>query len=256
MPAAEKPDIEYRQKQEVKPKSIWKEMSYTEIALIVLAVGYLFYLNNSTALVLNLNSGNETRIINGIQNPPNTVLYRENDYVPKSNVSNTQAFFGAVIILALVTALLSKIINIPKRATIQEAIEDTAKQIIKIRNIEGASISPTKNGLKIISDIEEIEMFCEFLTRYKSDNDGRWAFRYTIKVVITNKEDNVQEYYKAFYHPWSRFWDGLLATSKGLSDEDRCPKCGSEYDERIVSSKDLLAFRAARHFAGEKGERR
>lgn len=253
MGAIEKPDIEYHQKQELKPKNIWNELSFIEIGVIILAIGYFFYLNNSTALILNINLENQTRVINGVPNPPNTILYAPNDYVPKSNISNTQTFFGIVIIILLVVILLSKRISIPRRATIQEAIHDIANQLIKTRQIKDAKLSTTRNGLKIISDIEEIELTYNFLTRYKSEGNRRWAFRYTIGVIITNREDNIPEYYKAFYHPWSRYWDGLVESITPLNDEDRCPKCGSDFDEKIVMAEDLIKYRHAKSYVGEKG---
>jgi len=251
----EKPEIESHPKQEIKPKTIWKELSYLEIGVIALAIGYFFYLNNLTSLVLNMNIENDTRIINGVSNPPNTVLYRANDFVPKSSVSNTHTFFGISIILILVILLLSKRFKILRRATIHEAINDISSQLIAVRQLKGASLHPIKNGLRIISDLEEIDLTYEFLTRYKTVGDKKWAFRYTIKVIITNKEEGVAEYYKAFYHPWSRYWDGLVETKKSLSDEDRCPKCGSDYDEKMIIAEDLLKYRRARAYIGEKGMR-
>ena len=253
MGATEKPDIEYHQKQEIRPKNIWKELAFIEIGIIILAVGYYFYLNNSTALILNFNNENTTRVVNGVPNPPNTVLYNSNDYVPKSNVSNTQTFFGITITLALVVILLTKRMQIPRRATIQEAIHDIASQLIKIRQLKDVKISATRQGLLITSDLEVIELKYNFLTRYKTEGSRRWAFRYTIGVIITDKEDDVPVYYKAFYHPWSRYWDGLVETTKWLNDEDRCPRCGSDYDEMIVMAEDLMKWKHARGYVGEKG---
>ena len=57
-----------------KIKRVWKELSYFEIAMIIILIGYFIYLNNSTVLILNTNNGNDTRVINGVSYPPNTFL--------------------------------------------------------------------------------------------------------------------------------------------------------------------------------------
>ena len=94
--------------QKIAIKKIWKELSYFEIFIIAISIGYMVYLNSSTSMVLNINNGDETRIINGVQNPPHTILYKPEDYVPKAGVSNTQMVFGIIINIFLISTLLSK----------------------------------------------------------------------------------------------------------------------------------------------------
>lgn len=248
----EQPNVEATQQKQASAKSLWKEVKPFEWIIIIIVLGYFVYLNNATGLVINVNDGNETRIINGIPNPPNTILYEPNDYVPKSNVSNTQTGIGIFLTIILILVLLAKRISIPKRATIEEAIEDIADHLIKLKNLKNTKITQTREGLKIISDFEEINLSYSFLTRYKTIGDRSWAFRYTIHGVIYNKRSNIQDYYKFFYHPWSRYYDGMLKVAKELADEDRCPKCGSEYDEKPIIGADLMKFKVAKQWVGEK----
>lgn len=229
------------------PKKIWKELSALEIALIIINIGYLIYLNYSTDLIPNLNSGNETRIINGVQNPPNTILYSTNSFVPKSNVSNTQTFFGIVLLSILIFSFLSKKIGFG-RATIEEAIEDIANQLISTKKIKDVQIATTKQGLKIETDFETIEIFTNFLTRYRHIMEVSEAFKYVINVEITDKHDGTREYYKAHYHPMTRYWDGLIKSERELSESDQCPKCGKEYDVRVIPSQELIDKRIAKKF--------
>src|SRR3990167_1798357 len=105
-------DEQHQSPKKLQPKSIWKELSYLEWAAILIVIGYFFYLNQSTALVLNYN--NETK----------QVLYKPNDLVPKSNVSNSQTFFGIILYIICVGILLSKRIRSPRRATMKEALDD------------------------------------------------------------------------------------------------------------------------------------
>ena len=248
----EKPNVEAVQSKEATPQSILKELKLFEWIIVIIIVGYFIYLNSTTSLVININDGNETRVINGIPNPPHTVLYEPNDYVPKSNVSNTQTFVGILLVAILIVVLLAKRIRTLKRATIQEAIDDIAEQLIKLRNMKNARTTQTKDGLKIISDIEEIELTYNFLTRYKTIEDRSWAFRYSIHVNIFDKTNNTHQYKLAYYHPWSRYFDGMVSVKKELSRDDKCSKCGSESDEKMVIGSDLMKFKQAKEWTGLK----
>lgn len=230
--------------QTASPRKLWNELSYFELGLIILMVGYFFYLNNSTGWVINYNnSTNGSRIVNGVENKPGTVLYGQNDYVPKSAVSNSQTFFGIVLFLIVIFVILSKLVKSLRRATIGEAINDISKQLIEVRQLREARITVIKNGVRIVSDFEEIDLTYNFLTRYKSIGDVREAFRYTINVQIKNKQDETDEYYRAYYHPWSRYWDGMVKSITELTESDQCPNCGKEYHEKIIISDDLKKMR-------------
>ena len=214
-------------KQTASPRKLWGELSYFELGVILLMVGYFFYLNNSTEWVINYNnSTNTSRVINGVENKPGTVLYGQNDFVPKSPVTNSQTFFGIALFLIVIFVLLSKLIKSSRRATISEAIDHISKQLIEVRQLKEAKITVIKSGVRIISDFEEIDLTYNFITRYKSIGDTREAFRYTINVVIKNKQDETEEYYRAYYHPWSRYWDGLVKAVTELTESDQCPRCG------------------------------
>ncbi len=233
------------------PKKFLKSLTMFEIALIVLACGYIIYLNQQTSRIPNLNNGNSTIVVNTIPIKPGELLYGPNDLVPKTNVSNTQTFFGILIILLLVYTLLLKVTNVNSRASIHEAVEDITKQIIQVRQLKDARIAVIKNGKKITSDLEDIEITYNFLTRYRIINNLRQAFNYTIHINILDKSTGLEDYYKAYYHPWDRFWDGLVKSSKQLSDVDQCPNCGKEFDVKIITSDDLSRARAARRGIGD-----
>lgn len=231
-------------------KKLWKEISWGERFMVGLMIAFMIYLNYSTELVPNTTGANETRTINGVTFPPKSIIYQPQDYVPKSHVSNTQTFLGVLLFLLVVIMLLSKRANILRRATIKEAIEDLGNQLIEIRNIKDAQISLVKDGLKITSDLEEIDLTYLFLTRYKSKGGEREAFRYVIKVVIRNKSDETEDLYKAYYQPMTRYWDGLVPTTHELSEADRCPKCGNDFDELIIISEDLMKLKRAKDAVG------
>lgn len=221
------------------PKKLWASLTYVEIALIIAVAGYFVYLDYSTRLVLNTNNTNQTITINGIEQKVGQTLYLPNDYVPASNVSNTQAFFGVASFIITIYILLSKLSKISRRATIQEAIEDIATQLIQVRHMKEARKSVAKNGMKITSDDEDIELTYNFLTVYKSKGDEREAHRYVIAVEIYDKASEASQYYKAYYHPWSRYWDALVKVDEELTESDRCQKCGTEFDEKVIISDDV-----------------
>lgn len=237
----------------VTPKRFWEELSPTEWVAIAAVIFYLFYLNYSTGYVTNLNSGNESIIINGVEVQPGQVLYGPQDFVPQSNVSNTQTFFGIILVFILVAVLVSRRMSMKRRATIQEAVDEIAAQLIQARNLKDAKITLTRNGMVITTDIEVIELTHEFLTRYKSKGNEREAFRYTIHAIITDRRDGIPQYYKTYFHPWTWYWDGYVRVVKALSEEDRCPNCGTEYDEKIVMADDLLKLREAKKAIGGAG---
>ena len=239
--------------QKIAIKKIWKELSYFEIFIIAISIGYMVYLNSSTSMVLNINNGDETRIINGVQNPPHTILYKPEDYVPKAGVSNTQMVFGIIINIFLISTLLAKRVTSGKRATILEALEDISNNLIKARNLKDARITSTKNALQISTDLEDINLTYNFLTRYRSIGTVADAFKYVIGVEIIDKADNTSEYFKAHYNPKLRYWDGFLKMAKELSEQDQCPKCGNDYDERLIMGQDIRDFREGKTYLGYKG---
>jgi len=230
--------------EKTKYKKIWSDTGWTEKILIVVLIGYFVYLNQATALVLNINDQETPRMINGIPNEPNTLLYLPQDYVPKSNVSNTQMFIGIILSALLSFILLSKK-ALKDRAEISEALSDIANQIIKTKNIKDAKINASKDGLIIRTDVEEICLTNYFLTRYRFIGNVTEAFEYVISVEIKDNEGNI-DYYKAHYNPLTRYLDGLIKTTKELKEEDQCPRCGKEYDERYILGADLVALKSGK----------
>ena len=239
--------------QQNQPKKIWMNLTYIEIGLILAVAGYFIYLGYSTRLVLNTNNTNQTIVVNGIEQKVNKTLYLPNDYVPASNISNAQSFFGIALFAIAVFVLLSKISKINKRATIQEAITDIANQLIQVRQLKEARKSVVKNGLKISSDDEDIYLTYNFLTVYKSKGEEREAHRYVIHADIYNKTDEAHQYSKAYYHPQSRYWDAFIKVDEELTESDRCQKCGTEYDEKIIISEDIRKYKSLRDLGLLKG---
>ena len=235
-------------KDSMKPKKLWKELSFFEIGLIIAMVWYFFYIANSTSLIVNINDGNSTRVINGVPNPPGTLAFGANDLVPKSNVSNSQVFFGIILFLVTIYVILSKVIKSSRRATIEEALEDISKQLISVRHMKQAKIYSIKNGLKITSEHEEIELTHSFITRYEEKGGEKLAFRYTINCKVHDKIEDSDEHYRAHYHPWSRYWDGFIRSESELEQQDQCPRCGKEYDVLVVLSDDLKKIKAAKEY--------
>ena len=220
-----------------------ERFTYFEIGIVVAMIGYFIYLSSSTSLVLNYNNAtNESRVINGVENKPGTILYGPNDYVPKSNVTNTQTFFGIAMFLIVVFVLTSKLVKAATRARIDEALKQIADELIKAKQLKDARITVIRDGIKIITDFTDIDLTYNFLTRYKAKGETREAFRYTICVVEHDKTNNTEQYYRAYYHPWTRYWDGLVKTDKGLFEIDQFPKCGDEYDEKIIIGEDVKKY--------------
>lgn len=235
------PDEQQQSQVKKTPIAFWKELSLIEIGIILLFIGYMFHLNQTTALILNYNNGNSTRLINGISNAPNEVIYPPNAYVPKSNVSNTQTFVGIGLFLIIVIMLLAKRVATLKRATPKEAMDDLSKQIKQLKNI------PLADGTTIpITNQLDIKITPQFLTRYRTIGTERKEFRYPFLVIVKDKIDEVIYYFKAYYHPWTRYWDGFVETSRPLSERDQCPNCGKEYDERWIMGDDIQKFREIR----------
>ena len=227
------------------PKSFWKELTWLEIGAIIAPVIFILYLHNSTALVLNFNDKNETRVINGIQNLPNTVLYPPNSYVPKAPVSNSQTYLGIIIYLVCIGILLQRRLKEKRRATPEEAMNDLAKQLKKLTNI------PLADGSTIpITDSTRIYIHPHFITRYKSTGDERKAFRYVFQVIVEDRTNDVELYYRAWYHPWDWFWDGFYPADTMLGDKDYCSKCGNEFDEKVILAERLREFRELRKGLG------
>jgi len=243
-------DLEQPQKQKVTPTKFYNEFSAIEWgALILIILAIPFYISLSTKLVPNF-SVDETRVFNGITYPANTSIYSPNDFVPKSNFSNTQAFFVMFINGICIFILLQKRLGDNKRATINEAMRDIAKQIIEAWNIKDARIAPTRDGLQIISPHETIDIQPVFNTKYKTVDGVRSAVRYCIQIIRLDKEDRVPTTYRAHYHPHTRYWDGMFKSKLELSEMDKCPNCGSEADEKVVSSEDLAKMSHAKKLFG------
>ena len=231
------------------PKSFWNQFSVMEWIAMASMVAYLVYLNVSTHYVPNI-AINETRVINGVTYLAGQALYLPSYFVPSSNVSNTQTFFGVVLYAGTLIILLQRRLNENRRATIEEAINDIARQIIKVRNLRDARIVPQKDGLRITSEFEIIDLDTKFLTRYKSRGDTREAFQYVIQAKIYNRDDEVWVNQKVFYHPWSRYWDGMVKSDRPLNESDKCQWCGKAYDEKIIGASDIQALRFGKGFIG------
>jgi len=226
------------QEQTKTPLKFWKALSWFEIGAVVSVIIFLFYLKTYTALVPNI-SLNETRVINGISYPPNTLIYHPNSLVPKSNITNTQAFLGVLLFLIVVLMLLSKRISIRKRATMKEAMDDISKQIKQLKNITLADGST----IPITDDID-INLTPQFLSKYKTVGEVREAVKYAFLVYVTDKKNQVDYYFRAWYHPMERYWDGFFETKTPLSDVDKCSHCeGDLSDEKIIISEELSRLR-------------
>lgn len=221
------------------PKSFWKELTWVEMFAITAPIIFLIYLNQSTGLILNFNNQNETRIINGIQNLPNTILYPSNAFVPKAPVSNSQTAIGIILYIICIGILLKRRLKEKRRATPEEAMNDLSKQLKRLTNI------PLADGTTVpITDNIKIYINPIFFTRYKSVGDERKAFRYVFQIKVEDRINETEYYYKAWYHPWDWFWDGFYQSNTPLGDKDRCQYCGgTEYDEKVILSERLNEFR-------------
>jgi len=128
------------------PLKFWKELSWIEIGAVIAMIAFLIYLKNFTSLVPNT-SVNETRIINGVTYPPETLIYPPNAIVPKSSITNTQLFFGILIFAVVVLMLISKRLSVRRRATPKEAMDDISRQIKQLKKVGTIKrIGPDKGG--------------------------------------------------------------------------------------------------------------
>lgn len=231
-----------------KPESIWRRLSSMEWIAIGLLVGFIFYLHNATGIVVNFNDTNQTRVINGVQNLPNTVIYSPNSFVPKSSVNNTHVFIGVLIVIIAVALLLAKKLIKIKRATMPEAMRDIDKNIRQLKTItlsDGRTLPITPRT--------DIKITPQFMTRYRfiGQNMEKPEFRYTFLVRVIDELEEISYMFKAWYHPWTRYWDGFYETAMPLSDKDRCIYCGgTEYDVKYILSDELMKFRELRRGMG------
>ena len=227
------------------PVKFWKELSGFEIAAIALMIGFFIYIKSTTALVVNINNGNETRIINNVQNPPHTLLYPPNAFVPKSNVSNTQTFIGIMIFAIVVLMLLAKRVSMQRLATMKEAMDDLSRQLKQLKNItlsDGTTIP--------ITDDIDIKITPQFYAKYKTVGNERKIVRYSFLTMITNKKEGTEHYFRVWYQPWTRYWEGFFETAKSLQETDKCPHCGTEADEKVIIGEDLAKLRDLRKAFG------
>ena len=211
---------------EKKRKSLWdyvKELGSFERIMVVAVIGFIFYTNQSSVLVPNYN--NET----------NSYLYtKETLYVPKSNITNSQTFFEVLLFITCIFFLLQKRVGILKRATPKEAMDDISLQLKEVKNI------PLADGNTIaLNDSTEINISPIFITRYMETGDERKEFRYVFQCILTDHNLDTKHFFRAWYEPWNRHWDGFYESDTPLRQKDRCPDCGNEWDVKYLKSDDL-----------------
>lgn len=186
-------------------------------ALIVL----FGYLSTSTQLVPNWD--NET----------GTILYSGNDMVPKSNVSIGQAFFGTILVILLVMTFIGKNrqtadIATPEEA--QEALNDFLKKRKKVELKDGTVIT-----------LGDYYIDTNFLTKSRTDKTGTKMVSYIFQIRI---EDGYLTYYfKGDVHPNTRYVTRFIEMDGPLEEKDKCPKCGTEYDEKYMDTEDLKGYK-------------
>lgn len=209
-------------------KSFWnytKEISWAERIAVLVFIGILIYVNSSTSLVPNYNSQTQQ------------VIYTKESLVPKSNITNSQTFFEIVVFLVCLAVLLHGRVTTAKRATMKEAMDHISMQIKQLKNIhlqDGTTI--------VLSDDVEVILTPQFLTRYAESSDERKEFRYTFLVIVKDRGNKGEYYFKAWYEPWKRYWDGFYQSITPIQDKDRCPDCGNEYDVKYIKMKDLQTY--------------
>lgn len=239
---------------------VFKQLRYEQIIAIAFFIGVLIYLRNSTSLVPNLvtcenatNTTCEPRVINGVTFPPNTILYPPNSYVPKAPISNTELVIAIILFLAVCYILLAREIGLMRRATMTEAMNDLDAQLHGLKTLK------LKDGrtIPITSNIK-ITLTPQFVTRYRfiSGKEDKPEFRYTFLVTVHDQIEEDTLYFRAWYHPWTRYWDGFFETATALSDRDRCQYCGKygEYDLKYLGTEDILKLKALRKELG-RGDR-
>ena len=221
-----------------KTSSTWshlKKTTWMQRFAIFAVIAFIIYLNQSTKLVPNFN------------NSTNTYTYtQQTPFVPKSNVSNSQTAFGIIIFVLCLFLLFQAKISELLRATPKEAMDDLAIQLKELKNI------PLADGTTIpLTDTTEIIISPHFFTRYLSVGTERKEFRYVFCVIVKNHSQNLDYYYKAWYEPWKRLWDGFYPTTGPLSDKDRCPNCGNESDLKYITEDTLKSwFRVKKEISG------
>ena len=208
--------------------NLWNKTTTFQKFLLLFIIGFPFYIASTTKLVPNYQCINQT--INGTLNTNCGVLYSDEDYVPKSFMSNGHAIIEGISILILFFSFLAykQIGRIP----IPEAIrimKDELKKIKELPTVEGESISIRNQEFTLPSGV---------ITRYR-ENEGKWMeFRYTIGMTVKDP-NNPARYYKGMVHPYTGYFDGFVPTEKEMRDWDMCSRCGKEYDVATYTDKDL-----------------
>lgn len=195
-------------------------------------------MSNITTPVPNLiNSTNETGF---------KVLYSPTDLVPPTHIPIEYAGGGIFFVLVLVLSFLLIQQKEKKRIGEREAKELLMSEFEKKKDI------PLAGGKVFEAKNYEVAKILSVVTPYHREGSERKPRYIAIGLELKDKETGLPEIYKVRINPYDRLIDDILPTTKELLDSEKCPKCGSEYDEKPIIAEDLLKMRRAEAYVRTK----
>jgi len=214
-------------------QKFWNSMPNSVKIVFVILILYFFYLANSTAPVPNYN--NETK----------TVLYTAHDYVPKNYVSFSQAILGSILVFIL-TYLAVITDKEPLLLLTREEATELIKKEFEIMKKQGIF---SKNAVLKLDLDSGGAVLRTFMTSFdKTMKPYKWVFGGIVE------ENGLEEYVRIYVSALKPgFVYGFYKTTEPFSGKDICPRCGQEFNVKLVVPPELRETKLLkRYFEEEK----
>lgn len=210
-----------------------KPLTRFQIGLMIIIFGLFLYMSNITTPIPNLiNSTNETY----------GVLYSPIDLVPPTYIPFEYAIGGIFLVCVLVLSFLLLQQRQKTRMGEREAKELIMSEFEKKKSI------PLASGKVFEAKNYEVVDILSCITPYYREGAERKPRYIAVGLQLLNKQTDVEDFYKVRVNPYDRLIDDILPTTRELIDAEKCPKCGSEFDEKPITAEDLYKAKKAVKF--------
>ena len=193
-----------------------------QIALVIILIGYFYFLSYSTQPVPNLQN--------------NTIMYsaEETTLAPPTYVTGSQVGIGALLVIMLVASFMIRDIK-GGRVTERRFKEFLAEEIKKKQTIA------LPNGKYELPE-GEFNIDKNILTLWEYKNEQRIPIQYVAQVTITER-DGDENYYLFAGDPVTMMLDNIIQVDEPLQYADKCPDCGGRFPNReVVLERDLEKY--------------
>ena len=219
-------------------KQLTKHLSKFQVGLFVLIIATAFYFALITTPVPNL-------INSTLDNSTNTttykVLYSPADQVPPTFIPYNYSWAITIMVLVLVLSFLLDKQKHKGRMTEQEAKDFIANEFEKKRTIK------LPNGKMEAGKYELLDWLSVVSPTYRDGADRKTKY-IAIGLLLNNIDYDSEEYWKVRIDPYERIIMDFVQTTEEMMDCEKCPKCGSEFDEKPILAEDLMKMRSAKRF--------